>query len=218
VLPYAGNLWLGTRIANLSHVRIEGNRRYFDLELTAYPSNNVDALARILRPLVQAGDAPFSRWVAISDRDEELELLQEGAASANWTAVVDQIGSTPSQFAGDSFWRIAKLVTGKDRSPLAPKLRDHVETRDGEQITTRVDAIYPVQELESLGIEIESRMPEGGDEPADDGGHRIISFAASAEGPLRGFDTRSLRLRRYALEWMDTEVWPAPDSVDTCLS
>ena len=148
------------------------------------------------------------RWSA------DLELLQEGEASANWTAIVDRIGMAPSQFQGDNFWRIAKLATGPDRSPLSPTLKNHIEVRDGQNVITRVDAIYPIHELESLGIEIESRMPEGDNEPVGNGGRRSISFTADAEGPLKGLNSRSLLLRRYALELMNTEV-RGSDRVDT---
>ena len=190
VLPYDGALWIATQVASLSHIRNEGNRFYFDLELSGYPSNNVAALGRILEPLVRAGEVPFEKWITTSGRDEDFELIREGQPSANWTAVVDRIGTYPSQFADDSFWRVAKIATGDDRVPAIPTLKDHVETKDGQQVTTRVDAIYPAFELEKLGIEIESRMPEAGAEPAAEGnvGRRQVQFATAPDCPIRGLD------------------------------
>lgn len=207
-LPYDGSLWIPTRIAELSHVRMKGNRTYLDLRLTGYPSNNIDALRRILKPLADAGEVPFAKWVATSEQNDDFELLHEGESSANWTAVIDRIGAAPSQFEGDSFWRISKIARGDDRIPIEPDLRDHIETEDGQQVVTRVKAIYPVFELEKIAIEVESRMPEAGAELAgeDRGAGRSVSFASSGGGPLKGFDKRSLRLRRYAQEWMETEV------------
>jgi len=198
-LPYGDSLWIATRIADLSHIRIIGNRFYFDLELSGYPSEANDALDLILRPLADAGEVPFSKWIATSTKDRDLELVLEDEPSANWAATINRIGTPLSQFAGDSFWRVANITRRAERIPITPTLRNHVDNIDGHPVTTGVDAIYPAFELEQLAIQIESRMPEAGPVPAgaepDD--RRSVLFETSDQGPLREFNGIALLLRRY---------------------
>src|SRR5258708_2502848 len=207
-IEYQRGLWIGTRIANLAHLQRQGNRYYFDLEVEGYPTNDIPALQRVLEPLELAGDVPFAKWVALSEHDVDFESLQTGEHSDNWAATINRIGVFPSQFAGDSFWRVANVSRGPDRTTVIPTLQDHVENREGQPVTTGVEAVYPVFELERLAIQIESRMPEtstelGGEEPVV---ARNVSLATSSDGPLKGFDGRSLVIRRYAREWIEAEV------------
>jgi hypothetical protein len=97
---------------------IGGDRYAFDLELGGYPRMHAEMLTRILQPLVDANQVPWSKWVTISDLVGDIAQLKLGTEADNWSAIVDTLGESPSQFAGDVFWR------------LAPPLRDSKRTMD----------------------------------------------------------------------------------------
>jgi hypothetical protein len=109
------------------------NRYYFYLELLDYPRENAGAIAAIMRQLAASQETPFTKWVALSDRDREFESLNGGAPSENWTSIINSIGNFPSQFAGDSFWRIANVATGTNRLTRQPQINDLTE-QSGNQI------------------------------------------------------------------------------------
>jgi len=164
-IAYDQGLWIGTRIANLSHLRFSVNRYYFDLELREYPAANDATFGAIIQALTAAQETPFVKWVAMSDLDGHFDSLTTSAASDSWASIVNRIGNFPSQFAGDSFWRIANVARGVQKSSLQPVIRDHTEIADGQEVKTGIEAVYPIFELDKLALQIESRMPEAGEEP-----------------------------------------------------
>jgi hypothetical protein len=215
-IAYPEGLWIGTRIANLRHLRLSGNRWYFDLELGGYPANDAGAFDSIMRGLAAAQEIPFAKWVALSTQDASFQSLLNGAASDNWTSVINQLGSFPSQFAGDSFWRVAKIASGLQRRSLSPVLNPHTEVIDNREVTTSIEAEYPISQLDKLGIEIEARLPETGEESRDSEPEaaRTLTCVTVADGPLKDLNGRILTLRRYSIEWIDAEV-AASNRVDT---
>lgn len=204
-IAYEQGLWVGTRIANLAHLQFSVNRYYFDLEVLEYPASNDAALDAIVRTLVGVQDTPFVKWVATCNLDAQFDALTEGMPSNNWASVVNRVGNPPSQFAGDSFWRIAKVATGQMRSSVQPVHREH---SDVSGAITAVESVLPIFELDKIAIQIESRLPEAGEESKDNEPEtaRIVSFETATDGPLAGFNARTIALRRYANDWTDTEV------------
>jgi len=207
-IAYEQGLWIGTRIAYLSHLQFSVNRYNFDLEMLEYPAADDVALGAIMQALVAIKDTPFVKWVAVSNLDARFDELTKGTASANWAAVINRIGNFPSQFAGDSFWRIAKVASGPKRSRIQPVLRDHSEVSASTETVTGVEAVFPIFELDKIALQIESRMPEAGKEPRgkEPEASRTIAFETAAKGPLGDLNGRTLTLRRYANDWIETEV------------
>jgi hypothetical protein len=207
-IAYEQGIWIGTRIANLSHLQFSVNRYYFYPEMLEYPAADDVAFGAIMQALAATQDTPFVKWVAMSNLDARFEALTKGAASDNWASVINGIGNFPSQFAGDSFWRIAKVASGSQRSSVQPVLRDHSEVSAGMETITGVEAIFPIFELNRIALQIESRIPEAGEEPRDKEPEpaRTLAFETAADGPLGGLNGRTLTLRRYASDWIETEV------------
>jgi hypothetical protein len=85
----------------------------------------------------------------------------------------------------------------------------------GQEHITRVEALLPIFELDRVGIQIESRMPEAGQEPADREPEvpRTVAFEAAAAGLLGGLNGKTSTLRRYGFDWFETDV-AGSDSVD----
>jgi hypothetical protein len=207
-IPYEQGLWVATRLANLRHLQFSVNRYYFYLEVLGYPATDDAAFGAIIKALATTGDTPFARWVAVSNFDAQFDALSRGTASENWASVINRIGNSPSQFAGDSFWRIAKVGSGPQKSDIQPVLREHSEGAAGTETITAVEAVFPIFELDTIALQIESRLPETGEERKDKEPEkaRTVTFETAPDSPIKDLNGRALTLRRYAPEWIETEV------------
>jgi hypothetical protein len=205
-IPYLQGLWIATRIANLSHLRFSVNRYEFYLEMLEYPAADDAALGAIIQAL--GADIPFVKWVAMSNLDAQFDALRKGTASENWASIINRIGNFPSQFAGDSFWRIAKVASGPLKFTVQPVLRDHTEVSAGKETKTGVEAVFPIFELDRIALQIEKRLPETGEEPRgkEPEAARTVTFETAPDGLLKDLNGRTLNLRRYTTEWIETEV------------
>jgi hypothetical protein len=206
-------LWVGTRLATLRHLHYSADRYQFYLELLDYPAFDEAAMNVIIGDLTAVGDVPFTKWVAISNLNVEFNSLNSGTAQDNWTSIVNRIGSPPSQFAGDSFWRVARIARGAQKADIQPLMRRHTEVESGKEATTDIQAIFPLLELDKLAIQINSRMPDQGDEPDQS---RTVTIATAGDGPLEDLNSRTLVLRRLGSDWIEAEVG-ATDRIDTQL-
>jgi hypothetical protein len=207
-LAYPEGIWTGTRIADLRHLRFVGNRYYFDLEVLGYPADDSAAFHSIMLALSAAQEIPFAKWIAVSDQDANFQSLLHGEMSDNWASVINRLGQFPSQFAGDSFWRVAKIARSLQKSSITPLLIPRTEIIGNQEIKTGIEAVYPIFELEKLGFEIESRLPETDQESESREPEiaRSLTCTTTTDGPLKDVNGRVLTLRRYAMEWIDTEV------------
>jgi hypothetical protein len=208
LIPYEHGLWIATRLANLKHLQFSVNRYYFYLEMLEYPGTNDTAFRAIIQALAATQDIPFIKWVAMSNLDGQFDALSRGTASENWAGVINRIGTFPSQFAGDSFWRIAKVASGLQKTDIQPELRDHSKIAAGRETITGVEAVFPIFELQRIALQVETRLPETGEEPRDKEPEvaRTVTFETAPDSLLKDLNGRTLTLRRYASEWMETEV------------
>ena len=204
-------LWIGTRLATLRHFHHSANSYQFYLELLDYPAFDEAAMNAIIRELTAAGDVPFTKWVAISNLNVEFISLNSGTAQDNWASIVNRIGSPPSQFAGDSFWRVARIARGAQKADIQPHMRRHTKVESGKEIVTEIEAIYPFPEFDKFAIQINSRAPDQGDES---GPSRTVTIATATDGPLKDLNSRTLMLRRLGSDWIEAEVGAA-DRIDT---
>lgn len=208
-IAYEHGLWIGTRLAKLRSLHFKVNRYYFDLELLGYPFGNEQSMPTIMKQLALAQETPFEKWVALSGLDQDFQFLTTGTPSENWTSIINSIGNFPSQFAGDSFWRIAKITRGKQRSSIQPQIEDQTEDIDGQPVKTGVRATFQVFELDQLALQVECRLPEADEESRGkeaSGPGRLVTFSAATGGPLTEFNDKSLPLRRYAMDWVGGDV------------
>lgn len=191
-IPFDNGVWIGTRLATLRSASFSVDQYFLDLQLEGYPAPNAHALSAILRPLAERNEVPFSRWIATSEMDEHYRALRDGADAENWAAVINKLGVPPSQFAGDSFWRVAKISSGEPAATIKPE----AEQRQSGS-SSRAFALFPVTGLSRVCIEIESRLPQTEQESVmAEIAPRSISVSSDAE-PLAAFKGRSLPLRRY---------------------
>jgi hypothetical protein len=197
-------LWVAVRTGVLRRARLIADRYYLDLEMREYPKPDETTLASILEDAISRKEVPFEKWIALSARDAEYSAMKAGDPAVNWAGVVDLLGNFPSQFAGDTFWRVANVSKGSSREPIAAELEDDPSTPAAKGLV----AFFPASELDLLGLEIQSRMPEAGEEPkgAESATPRKVRFEAAAGGPLSGFQAKEFDIRRYATEWVDAEV------------
>jgi hypothetical protein len=205
-IPYQQGLWVATRLANLRHLQFSVNRYYFYQEVLGFPATDETAFGAIIQALGE--DIPFVKWVAVSNLDNRFDTLGRGTASENWASVINQIGNFPSQFAGDSFWRITKVASGPLRSDIRPVIRDHSEVAGGSETITGVESVFPIFELDKMALQIESRLPEAAEEPKDKEPEaaRNVTFETAPDSAIKDLNGRTLTLRRYAPEWIETEV------------
>lgn len=206
-------LWVGTRLATLRHWHHSANRYQFYLELLDYPAFDEAAMNAIIGDLTAAGDVPFTKWVAISNLHGDFVSLNSGTAQDNWASIVDRIGSPPSQFAGDSFWRVARIARGAQKADIQPLMCRHTEVESGKKTITDIEAIFPVPELDRLAIQLESRAPDQGDEPTQS---RTVTIATAGDGPLKDLNSKTLVLRGLGSDWIEAEVG-ATDRIDAQL-
>jgi hypothetical protein len=205
-LPLEDSLWVPTRFALVERTTGTADRYFFDLKLAGYPDPSADAFQAIILPLVQAGDVPFNKWIALSELHSELTSMDTKDDSANWSKIVDTLSSDPSQFSGDNFWRISTVRSGLDpavpilpsASQLQPMISDQRNAVDGR-------AIYHIAELDHLSFQIETRTAQPADE-AEQNPPRVVCFAAPPHGPLSDLGQKSITIRRHSKELVPTEV------------
>ena len=196
-------LWVGTRLATLRHLHHSANGYQFHLELLNYPAFNETAMNAIVRDLADSGDVPFAKWVAISNLNVEFSSLKSGTAQENWVSIVNRIGSPPSQFADDSFWRVSRLARGPQKANIRPRVSRVARHGSGKGPITGVEAVFPLAEFDKFAIQIKSRAPDQSDAPTPS---RTITIATQEDGPLKDLNRRTLVLRRLGSNWIEAEA------------
>jgi hypothetical protein len=143
---------VATRLAQMRLVpNIGGDRYAFDLELEGYPKTDAEVLTRILQPLVDANQTPWSKWVTVAGVAADLAELKLGTEADNWSAIVDTLGDGPSQFSGDVFWRLAPPLQDGKRT-MSPTFETKGATESGG--IRQVSFSYPLAEGHSCEFEV----------------------------------------------------------------
>lgn len=194
-LAYDGALWIPTRIARLRFLGKEIDRLVFDLEVRGYPLQDATLIRRCVTTIVARSDAPYNKWVATYEDDDLLAAISVGEDAKNWAGVVDAVGSPPSQFSGDTFWRVVDVVHGTGNRAVKPAYERQSKADGANEEVTGVSAIYACNELELVGVEIQSRAvgQASETEPSET---RSIEFATEADSPLVAFAKKGESIRR----------------------
>lgn len=204
--PMSEMIWIPTRFAEMQLIPApEGGNYFFDLKVQGYPSVDKPALAKILDPLVAAGEVPFQKWVSVSSELTALESLQRGEDSENWQAIVDELGIPPIQFAGDSFFRVKGPYRGSAGRLLSPTYIEEKQTTEGAVEVRKVGTLYDVFENETLSLEVISASPP----PSAARNNvlvRTMTIQEEKDGLLVIEGVRSLDLRQYNRETIKLRV------------
>ncbi len=105
---------IATRTAELKNVFIDKRTDaggismpniHFHMKLMEYPDPDTEQVRKLTEHLLGLGLVPFDHLVVTAPQ-ELTSPIQELASDDNWTKVVHRIGSPPSQFSGDVFWRV----------------------------------------------------------------------------------------------------------------
>ena len=174
-------MWIGTRFARLLAVWSEQrdqDRRYFlALEMQGYPVRQEELAGSIFRPLHAQEEVPYKIWVAQSPMTEAGVFSAGDDLTQGWTTVINCIGDPPSQFAGDSFWRVKTVrVSNRETHPTP--------VRSNNRMTN-----YRLPELASLELDFEVHSPI--DRP------RSLLVKAPESGPLDDLNGSRQEIERY---------------------
>jgi hypothetical protein len=181
-------IWIPTRFGVMKAIRPEGDRYYFDFAVHGYPQFDNDSLMRIMTSLIDRCEVPLigNKWVTISDALQAFERLRGGNEALNWQSIVDAIGSHPSIFQGDSFWRL--------KAPV--KVKGSKISIDNGLIekTNASGTVYLLREGQRSAIEITSHTPQGLSPTHDE--TRTIKVCVH-DGPLEIVGNPLIGLRRH---------------------
>lgn len=187
-------LWIPTRLAHLRLIPpAEGGNHFFDLCVGSYPKVDDEALVRIVRPLSQSGDVPPSKWVALSDHVDALAALERGDASGNWPEIVNRLTELPSQFAGDSFWRIHSPTKAGSQDALPLRLRGAAGPFPWQTDGPRVDSVYHVNQAQRFAVRISTHTAAAVSTTRG----KQVEVDAGAGGAVQVEGQNRLELRRY---------------------
>jgi hypothetical protein len=151
-------MFVPTRLARMVLIAQSGDRAFFDFRVEGYPRMDQGAVDEIVGSLGAAGEVPFRKWVAISDKADALDRLVQGNDDENWVALVDILGAPPSQFVGDSFWRL--LPPSRGESELV--VRDNERLRSGgagEPEIRQVTSSFVLLENQTCDVTVVSHTP-----------------------------------------------------------
>jgi hypothetical protein len=142
---------------------------------------------------------PFQKWVSISDDLASLEALRQGQDSDNWQAIVDLLGTPPSQFAGDSFFRIEgphRVEKNETETLILPTYVTQKLTSAAGVNVRSVSALYDVFDNANLSLQITSASPPPS-AARDDVPVRTLTIQPQEDGPIAIEGVQSLNLRQY---------------------
>ena len=198
--PFSEMLWVPTRFAEMQLIPSpEAANYFFDFKLLGYPNVDQTALSQILTPLDAAAEVPFHKWVSLSNDLKAFESLQRGKDSENWQAIVDKLGTPPSQFAGDSFFRLTGSYRGLMGRPITPTYIEDKQTTGVSVEVRQVEAVYDVYENETFSVEVISASPPPS-KARDDKPERYLNIQSADNSPLQVEGNKSVGLRQYTRE------------------
>jgi len=149
-------IWIPTRIVQMLCIPArDGPTFNYDFKVLGYPYMDRDAMSRILAPLIQRREIPFSKWVTTSTELKFLSSLQQGNDRRNWGSIVAEFHRPESQFSSDVFWRLVGPTKGRISARVGPRYEKISES--GEPRLIR--AVYGLEEGQKHSFEIVSSSP-----------------------------------------------------------
>jgi hypothetical protein len=137
----ADSIQVLTRLAHIVAVRTvkhdQATRYYFDLKLGGYPYDRNSAIAAVVvEDLRKRNCIPMGIYIALlRDAIGDTIFSQNVKDDQGFANVVENIGASPSQFAGDTFWRVTGITQrSKSIVPLTTKIEEAVDIRTGRTL------------------------------------------------------------------------------------
>lgn len=172
----------------------------------AYPREpQSPALKAILAPLIETKDVPYPVLVATSNNWDAMDSIGAEDSSEGFGEVVKILGKRPSQFAGNSFWRIARVRESNSGREIVPNPIDEIEAAIGASQETRVDWQYEFDDVSQILLEVEAQEPNENEPPTI--GQRYVSFGVT--GPAKDLVVLSregVTLRRYGVHDLSLSI------------
>jgi hypothetical protein len=162
----------------------------------------------ILDPLVASGETPPSKWVTLTNKLYEIQLLTEGDSGSNWTAIIDRLGTKPMQFEGDSFWRMHPPTGTRGDRRLPIRYTGGRGAFFWRVDPPRVEAVYRVNQNDRFATQITSHTPL--DATASRGMSRVTVEPAPG-GPIEIRSETTLLLRRHTSQFVHLRARAADD-------
>jgi hypothetical protein len=226
----ADTLFIVTRLGKMVNVVRQSERFYFDFQVEAYPDiSQTSAATKLFEHLVDVGDAPWNKWVAVSDSIGALAELSKGTEEDNWRRIIEQLGQEPMQFSADAFWRLKGPFT-KGGAPVKPKLRSVREAQDVRRVSAEYrcpeKTLWRLQLISSTPKQIAPGRPEYSVEAKCVGSDKL-KLIGSGVYALRHYDEQPVEytsgeMPPYSTGWADlafhtaptTENWTAGATLD----
>ncbi|HAF48558.1 MAG TPA: hypothetical protein DCL08_04860 [Anaerolineaceae bacterium] len=146
-------LWLPIRSGQLVKIPNPTEENvYFDLKVEDYPKVNYEIINKIINSQFTKNNTPFKKWVTIGEDIEDFNILVNAIAeddnNKNWEEITNIIGSPPSQFVGDSFWKIH--LEDLCESSIIPILNEK---------SFHTSSLYSLQEDSEYILKVRSNTP-----------------------------------------------------------
>jgi hypothetical protein len=152
-------IFVATRLAEMQPIVVDGATFIFDLKLGGYPAHSEKILKEILDPLLAKKETPYYKWVSVSNQEKSLNLMSVGSEEHNWQKIVDLLGIPPSQFVGDSFWRLKGLIYTTTGLRIKPRYDTEVEMKADEKVIRRTYSYFDLIEGSVYSTDIASYTP-----------------------------------------------------------
>jgi len=183
----------------------EGKTVYFDFSTVDYPRPDGQLLGNVLGPIIDKGDVPFRKWVALLDTKEGWESILEGAPETNWEGIVEVLDEAPSQFVGDLFWRIKRLRRRPSGRELIPRQVREDEAGGAAKETREVSFGYHLKEDDEASIEVVTHSGAGNPERRARYTHRV-TIEASEQCPVDIIGPDYLDMRPHSADLIKVRV------------
>ena len=181
-------IWVPFRIGELINIpNPNDNGINFDLKVGPYPNVDNEEIYTVLKQLYSEGITPYNKWVTIVENIDYLNnLLSPEKLNPNryWEKIINFIGSPPSQFYGDSFWKIQ--IEDLSENIIEPKLNC---------TSYHNSSIYLLKDDTEYVIRVKSHTPPGLDrvEPPTLKNQRNIVIECNDENVIKFSCRESLR-------------------------
>jgi hypothetical protein len=210
-LTMNGSMFVMLRQARLRRLcrgkRGATDRFYFEMEMGAYPKQpQSQGLEAILAPLIEARDVPYSVLVATSNKWDAMDCIAAEDSSEGFGEVVRVLGKSRSQFAGDSFWRIARATETHSGREVLPIPIDEVRSAaDAQQEKPLLDWQYEFDDLSQILLELEAQEPSENN-PTTIGQRDVLLSVTGPAKDLVGLSREVVTLRRYGVHDLSLSI------------
>lgn len=197
-------IFIPTRCAHVVNFSVEPHavkdreNLYLHLEMGGFLRPDSAELQTLISQLEIKRQLPFDRekaykWVSKCPNEVSVEALLD-ASDENWSLVVDKFASSPSQFAGDVFWRVVDFdKVSSDSQETRVQMGKRPTNKIGSTHNLHND--YLLNDLDEYAVSVRNYIPVA--EERELPPHAAIS-AKEDTSKLLSLPEHSVALRRNA--------------------